>query len=134
MPDRATQTQVSAGWKRSVRPTDTNSARDIRTPPHKTDYIDEFYKHLRIWRAETAGFGLQAERLAHPSFNAIVAMGSKVVPLIYDEISIKPDFLVVALKRIVKREPPMPPNVAGRINEVVDAWLLQANRSPIDAD
>jgi hypothetical protein len=61
-------------------------------------------------------------------------MGSKVVPLIYDEVAIKPDFLVVALKRIRKEDPPMHPSSAGRINDIVDAWLLHDRRSPVDVD
>jgi hypothetical protein len=59
---------------------------------------------------------------SHPAYQEIIGMGQKVVPLLLTELKRKPDFWFVALREITG-ENPVPPESAGRIEEMARAWL-----------
>src|SRR5438128_1170213 len=66
----------------------------VRRVPSGQDHFGEFYRCLARWRADTAHLSLVKDKINHPDFQRIVAMGDPAVPLIIEEIRYKPDFLV----------------------------------------
>ncbi|MCE9523594.1 MAG: hypothetical protein K8S25_14330 [Alphaproteobacteria bacterium] len=98
---------------------------------HAEDIVDQFYNQLRIWRRETYSDSTIAAKMRHPAFAKIVAMGSTVVPFIIRELRTNPDFLFLALP-ILTRENPVPPQAAGKVREVINAWLAWAERTHPD--
>jgi hypothetical protein len=89
--------------------------------------IERFTKLLKQWRAETGAMALVRDKLNHQAFQEIVSMGPSVVPMIFEEIRFQPDFLVLALPKILGSNI-VQPTGSGSLREIVDAWLLEANR------
>lgn len=119
-------------WARRRAEPRTVATATTRFETAERDYIDRFYSLLKTWWAETAASSSIAVKVAHPSFRSIVEMGPLVAPLILDEVSIRPSYLVAALAEIYGYEDdPVPPSAAGKVNEIVDAWLLWAERRPL---
>jgi hypothetical protein len=59
---------------------------------------------------------------SHPAYKEIIGMGQEVVPLLLAELKRKPDFWFAAL-RAITGEDPVPPESAGRIKEMAQAWV-----------
>lgn len=97
----------------------------------QTDLLDDFQAALKQWRAETAHLSLIRDMVRHSAFRQIVAMGDVAIPWIVRELKSRPDFLVFALPMITK-ENPVPASSAGKLTEVVNSWLLWAERNVMD--
>jgi len=98
-----------------------------------SDYFNRYESLKAQWAAETAHFSLIDDKVASPAFAAIVSMGDIVVPLILRDIRQEPNLLFLALHRITG-ENPVPPSAAGRIGEIINAWLSWADRNQPYAD
>lgn len=92
-----------------------------------SDFITHFHLRLQQWRSETAFDSNLDAIVSHASFRDIVGLGQRAVPLIIDELSIRPSLLVYALEDIVG-EQPYAPNTQGNIRAMTDYWLLWADR------
>jgi hypothetical protein len=114
----------------SRNPTEHSQAARYR--PQKVDYISQFYRSLKRWRAETAVKSRIGDKIDHPAFNEIVRIGEPAIPLIVKELYQKPDFLFVALQRITGEDPT--PDNCERFSDVVEAWLSWAERTNVPAD
>jgi hypothetical protein len=97
------------------------------------DYVSRYEHHKSAWELETANSSFVRDKIASPHFRAIVAMGDLVIPLIVRDIRLTPSFLFLALGEITG-ENPVPPAAAGRVGEMIDAWLSWANRRLGNAD
>ena len=60
----------------------------------------------------------------HPAYQSIIRMGPAVVPLILRELQREPDYWFWALTAITG-ENPVPPEDAGDLDRMTDAWLAQ---------
>lgn len=76
------------------------------------------------WYDETGGLSNPSTILAHPSVSEILAMGKDVLPLIFEEYAREPHLeWAVILRRILGEHPTFPPDSAGRVSMIRDAWL-----------
>jgi hypothetical protein len=110
---------------------DYNHITTIAAPAHYIsshgDYITAFYQFLHKWVSETTFESNLDTITSHGAYRAIVAMGPRAVPLIVDELKIKPSLLVYAMEDITG-ERPYAPNMQGNIRAMSDHWVLWAER------
>ncbi|MEE3717623.1 hypothetical protein V2H45_12735 [Tumidithrix elongata RA019] len=74
------------------------------------------------WKKETCHMSLISNIVSHPAYQQIIKMGSKVVPLILQELSKEPDHWFPALRAITGENPVMSED-KGRIKKMAEAWL-----------
>ncbi len=97
------------------------------------------YRAVRIknlitkWRAETCYASSVSEKIKNPEFKEIVEMGDSAVPYIISELKTAPDFLFMALHLITGIDP-TPDSAKGKPREMIEAWLLWAEREKIGKD
>src|SRR5260221_5914955 len=110
---------------RTKLPTPTHSAFTVIYLDTLTDAAtleSEFSEHAAKWAAETAHISSIEKAAMHPSYQCILAMGERVVPLILRELRGKPNHWFWAL-RFITNENPVKPQDAGNVRKMVDAWL-----------
>lgn len=130
---QAIDSGVPSGWtSRSRQPVATLHRASISYRSHRIDYVDRFYSLVRRWRTETALSSRVSDKIQSVAFQKIVALGDAAVPLILKELRQTPDFLFMALQFITK-ENPAAPETAGRVSEIIDAWMQWAERTGADA-
>ena len=92
------------------------------------DYVQVFYSNLHKWRSETYYISSTTELQAHPSFKAIIAIGEEAIPLILDDLTIRPSLLCLALFDIT-RETVVPDSDRGNIRAMTNAWISWGRRN-----
>lgn len=92
---------------------------------------DQFKKLALIWQEETDFYSLIADRIEHPAFQKIVALGSPAVPLLLKELEQNPDFWFLALQKITGENPI--PNSANNctMDELSEAWFNWARENDV---
>ena len=110
---------------------------------HRLDPIDMTsvgpYRGIRIqklistWRADTYYVSSVSEKIEHPAFREITEMGRQAIPYIVSELRSVPDFLFMAL-HLITGEDPTPPSAKGKPKEMINAWLLWADREDVSKD
>lgn len=83
---------------------------------------EAFKAHYTQWLEDSLFDSLPDAMCAHESFNAIVAQGDRVVPLIAAELRRAPSFIFLALEDITG-EDPVPEEAQGDLNATIAAWL-----------
>ena len=85
--------------------------------------VREYFRGaLEKWRSETGFSSLLEEQRAHPEYRHIVEMGNDAIPLILEEIEIRPGLIFMALHDITG-EDPIAPEHRGRVGEMIQDWL-----------
>jgi hypothetical protein len=84
--------------------------------------VSQFRALAERWREETAFLSSSTAMAAHPAYQAIIALGPPVVPLILRDLERQPDHWFDALKAITG-EDPVSPQDWGRVRAMADAWL-----------
>jgi hypothetical protein len=74
------------------------------------------------WHRDIAVVSSVHEMVEHPAYQGIIRMGPAVVPLILRELQREPDYWFWALTAITG-ENPVPPEDAGDLDRMTDAWL-----------
>ena len=74
------------------------------------------------WKAATAYSSSTTAMVTHPAYQAIIALGSAVVPLLLRDLEREPIHWFEALQAITG-EDPVPHESWGRIPAMADAWL-----------
>lgn len=82
----------------------------------------EFKESYTRWLEDSVFDSLPDRMRRHNSYQRIVAMGDRVVPLIAAELRKEPSFLFLALEDITKHDP-VPEAALGNLRQTVDAWL-----------
>lgn len=113
-----------------LRRTAIASQTNARYKPSSVDFIHSFYAVLRRWQSETSIFSDPTVITSHPSYEAIVNMGSKVVPLIIGELNLESSLVVFTLEDITGEKPYSREEV-GDIKAMANAWLLWAERDGV---
>ena len=72
------------------------------------------------WKTASSGSSSIARRYAHPSYQAILALGADAVPLILRELREHPDYWFAALRALTKRNA-VDPNAS--FDEAVKGWI-----------
>ena len=100
-----------------------------RTPVPKS-VEEQFRKLASQWKGDTQ-FLSDAERIiGHPAFQAIIALGNEVVPLLLREQEAAPGLWVWALPEITG-ENPVPASDRGNIRKMTEAWLKWGHQKGI---
>ncbi|HET6884409.1 MAG TPA: hypothetical protein VFI31_29925 [Pirellulales bacterium] len=81
-----------------------------------------FLKLVEEWKNATGHLSNISQKVKHPAYQAIIAMGKPVVPLILRELEAEPNDWFVALTRITG-EDPVPEVSYGVVNQMTSAWL-----------
>lgn len=79
------------------------------------------------WLQDSLFDSLPDRMRRYDSYQQIVAMGDRVVPLIAAELRQKPSFIFLALEEITKNDP-VPKATRGNLRETVNAWLSWLRR------
>ena len=85
--------------------------------------LEKRFEELRArWKQERGPHSSSARLAAHPAYQAIIAMGAEVVPLLLRELEREPDHWFRALAVLTGADP-VPAESRGKIREMADAWL-----------
>lgn len=97
------------------------AAAPARSEP--TETIEQRFRRLEDeWNTATAYLSSSTKIVGHPAFQAIIAMGPEVVPLMLRDLEKTPSFWVWALPAITGADP-VPVEDRGRIDKMSAAWL-----------
>ncbi len=90
--------------------------------------FDEFAEAKNRWYFDT--LDVRTDPSQHPDFRRIVGMGESAIPLILEELKIRPSLLYVALEAITG-ENPVPETGSDSLEEISEIWQRwgEQNRS-----
>jgi hypothetical protein len=83
---------------------------------------ERFQRHLADWKQQSRYLSNTAQMAMLRPYQRIVGMGTAAVPLILEELKREPDQWFWALESITE-ENPVPPEAAGRVRAMAEAWL-----------
>ena len=83
---------------------------------------DRFQRHLAEWKDRSRYLSNTAQMAMLEPYQQIIGIGPAVVPLILEELQREPDQWFWALQCITE-ENPVPPEAAGRVRLMADAWI-----------
>ena len=86
------------------------------------DLLERFERLARQWEEDTRFTSSITEMVLHPAYQQIIGMGPAALPLLLKALRKKPDHWFWALK-VISGEDPTPPECAGRVSAMRDAWL-----------
>lgn len=86
------------------------------------DLETEFRTLADKWREETGMLSSTSKKAMHPAYQQIIGMGKRAIPLILQELKERPSHWFVALRSITG-ENPAPPEAAGCVKKIADAWI-----------
>jgi len=90
---------------------------------YPAETVEERFRRLEaIWDAETAYLSSYTDIVEHPAFQEIIRMGPAVVPLMLLDLEEQPRLWVWALP-VITGANPVPPDDAGKIAKMSEAWL-----------
>lgn len=85
--------------------------------------LDQRFRELASqWKRERGPHSSSARLAEHAAYQAIIAMGPGVVPLLLRELEHQPDHWFRALAALTGADP-VPPDSRGNLREMADAWL-----------
>ncbi len=97
------------------------SAPDLRQDG-KESLRKDFRRHAERWKDETGHLSNPAQIARHPDYLAIIGMGEKALPLIFESLREEEDHWYVAL-RLLTGASPVPSSASGNARLVQEAWL-----------
>jgi hypothetical protein len=108
MPNTAIQTTVS-GWRQlSARPTSVAA---------------RFRRLADRWAVETENVSSIDDMIVHPAYQEIIRMGPAIIPLLIDDIERNQNHWFCALHSISGGQNPVPPEHAGDVDKMTEAWI-----------
>src|SRR5438874_2017546 len=93
------------------------------TDSSDTNLRSRFEALARQWKAETELLSSTTAMVAHPAYQAVIALGMPAVPLILQDLAQEEAHWFEALQAITN-EDPVPPEHHGRISAMVEDWLV----------
>ena len=84
--------------------------------------VERFRRLEATWTAETGYLSSYTAIVEHPAFREIIRLGEAVVPLMLRDLEERPRLWVWALPEITGTDP-VPPEEAGNIAKMSEAWL-----------
>lgn len=81
-----------------------------------------FRQSANRWRTETKTVSSTTDRALNPAYQDIIGMGERVLPLLFREMQDRGGHWFWALRHIT-HENPVPPEDAGQIQRMTEAWL-----------
>lgn len=112
-----------------VSPSSTSVARAwIRFVDHSTTPISReslrtrFHDLAATWREERGASSSYTQMVMCSSYQRIIGLGKRVVPLVFKEMEARPDHWFWALTALTGANP-VPDSSAGNLTEMTAAWL-----------
>ncbi|MCI0362090.1 MAG: hypothetical protein L0211_26715 [Planctomycetaceae bacterium] len=93
-----------------------------------TDIRDRFQRLAAEWKSQSRYLSNTAQMAMLRPYQRIIGMGLSVVPLILEELEREPDQWFWALESITE-ENPVPPEAAGNVRQMAQAWLEWGKRN-----
>jgi hypothetical protein len=75
------------------------------------------------WIAETENMSAVEDMIVHPAYQEITGMGPAIIPLLLDELEREPNHWFAALYAVSGGQNPVPPEDAGDVDKMVEAWF-----------
>jgi len=76
------------------------------------------------WKKETGGYSTVKQMVANENYKYIIAMGPQVLPFIFKDLMIEPNYWFEALRLITRIEKdPIPDKYYGNLNKMSRYWL-----------
>ena len=97
----------------------------VTQPTHDApspETVERFRRLEETWTAETGYLSSYTAIVEHPVFREIIRLGEAVVPLMLRDLEERPRLWVWALAEITGADP-VPPEDAGNIAKMCEAWL-----------
>ena len=94
----------------------------VAHPAESAALAVRFHQLATQFSAECALLSSTTAMVAHPAYQAIIALGPPVVPLLLQNLEREPTHWFEALQAITG-EDPVPSSDWGRIHAMADAWL-----------
>lgn len=89
---------------------------------------DRFHRLAAEWRERVEYISSMTVMINDPAYQEIIRMGWEVVPVIIDDLRREPDWWFTALRQITG-ENPAPPDAAGKLGRLAEAWIDWWDRS-----
>ncbi len=86
------------------------------------EITNKFYTLASQWQSEVEGISSTTQISQHPTYQEIISMGTKIVPLLLSELKQNPLYWLSALSEITGANP-IKPEQRGRVKQMADAWL-----------
>ena len=83
---------------------------------------DKFRELTNRWKQETRYLSSATRISEHASYQAIIALGIPVIPLILEDLQAAPDHSFIALRKITGANPVLTEDV-GKVTKMQDAWI-----------
>ena len=90
------------------------------------NFVQRFHSLAETWRNDLKHISSITQAALHPSYQQIIGMGDKVLPLILRELETKPLYWFWAVKAIAQTDP-VPTRDKGKVQKMKDAWLRWAH-------
>jgi len=97
-------------------------------PTQESALNARFRELAKRWKDETLDMSSLSDIITHPAYLQIIAMGRKALPLLLDQLRNEPDHWFAALSAISNHNP-VPPQQAGNLDQMTEAWLAWAEQS-----
>ena len=104
----------------------------VEAPPSPKELRDRFQRLTKEWKEQSRYLSNSAQIAMLDSYQRIIGMGWQALPLILEEMKKEPGQWFWALEAITE-ENPVPPESAGRILEMTQAWIDWAKKRGIIA-
>ncbi len=88
----------------------------------KYDLQERFRDLTTQWKEKSLHLSNTAQMAMLKPYQQIIGMGEPVVPLILEELRREPDHWFWALEAITQ-ENPVPPEAAGKVRPMAEAWV-----------
>lgn len=105
-----------------------STSRPAAYPATRVDVEAKFNSLVARWRFETMFTSSTGDIVRNKNFQDLVALGEPIIPLIIEEISVKPDALMLALQLITGANPVADRN-RGNMPEMASDWVDWYNRT-----
>ncbi len=82
----------------------------------------DFQQLVERWRQERGSSSSTTWMISQPSYQRIIGLGEKAIPLLLGELQRRPDHWFAAL-RAVSGVDPVPPELRGNIRQMAGVWI-----------
>ena len=83
---------------------------------------EQFTALAQQWRDATGDVSSMTKRVLHPTYQRIVGLGQPAVPLLLEELEVRPNYWFHALRAITSVDPVRAEH-RGNLREMTAAWL-----------
>ncbi len=90
--------------------------------PAPKDTRARFQQLVAQWKEQSQYLSNTAQMAMLTPYQQIIGMGEQAVPLILEELQREPDHWFWALEAITQANP-VPPEAAGKVRQMADAWI-----------